>query len=162
MVRTLRFRVQLVLALAVPFAFLAAPRLARADVAPPDAYACDTNAAPGYFDAKKIGNACQLSDGQKGTCQKATCQGIDYANWDRDASPTAPSKSFDCLKCVQGASASASGSAAPTATTADGGTAAPKSDSSSCSLTGVGLGHQGPWLLALVLPLVVRRARRRR
>ncbi len=130
------------------------PRLVRADVVPPDAYACNRNAAPGVFDASKIGTACELGDGSKGACQKDTCQGIDYASWDRDASPTPPSKTFDCLKCVPGALPSSSGDGGTPSSTAgsDGG----------CTVGRAPLRTAGPWLLALGVPVMLSASRRRR
>lgn len=148
------FMTKLVLA-ACAGALVVMPRTVRADVVPPDAYACDRNAAPGFFDASKTGTACEVS-GSKGACQKSTCQGIDYASWDRDASPTPPSKTFDCLKCVADAQPSTSSSG-------DGGATSPaSSDDSGCSVGRAPLRAAVPWLLALAVPVVVSASRRRK
>lgn len=126
--------------------------VARADAVPPAAYACDSNAAPGHFDASKLGTSCQVgSSGATGTCQKDTCTGIDYGAWDRDASATPPSKSFDCLSCVAG-----------DAGTSSGGSSSGTSSDSGCKASGAPAGGAGPWLLAALVPLAILGARGRR
>jgi hypothetical protein len=139
---------------------LAVPSLAWADAVPPDTYACDPASAPSHFDSSKIGTPCSFN-GAQGTCQKTTCSGIDYEHWDRDASATAPSIKFDCLECT-----TSDGGTSPTT---DGGHAtstgstSPSSNSGGCSATGTSaLRSAGPWLLALVIPLLTFASRRRR
>ena len=152
----------------IVLAGLVMPAIAKADVAPPDAYVCDNSAAPGHFDATKIGTSCDVRPGARGTCQKSTCQGIDYANWDRDASATAPSITFDCLRCVE------NDASAPVTNGADagggdgggnGGGATPggSSNHSGCNVTSTStIRAAAPWLIALLVPAIAFATKRRR
>ncbi len=63
----------------------------RADVAPPEVYACYN---------VSLGDSCKIENGAKGVCQDSTCYGNDFANWDRDASPNPPRTPYACLECV--------------------------------------------------------------
>lgn len=84
---------------------------------------------------KSPGDACK-----GGACVKTKCSRIDYANWDRDASPTPPSRTYDCVECVPGAKAT-----------------------SGCAMSA---SRVGSWALALtpavVLAVLERRRRRAR
>jgi MYXO-CTERM domain-containing protein len=61
---------------------------ARADLIPPDVSDCT---------GKKAGDPCT----QDRVCTSAECRRLDYANWDRDASPLGPpSVAYACLKCT--------------------------------------------------------------
>jgi len=64
---------------------------ARADVAPPNLEPCV---------GKAIGAFCLTATAVPGTCQNSTCQRIDYANWNRDASSSPPSLSYPCVLCT--------------------------------------------------------------
>ena len=66
----------------------------RADLIPPENQPCEF---------KQAGAACVLRD-VAGTCQTRTCSRLDYAHWDRDASPSPPSTTYACLQCVVGSS----------------------------------------------------------
>jgi hypothetical protein len=146
------------------------PARARADLPPPDTLSCHT---------ASVGDPCdpdgQATDGgtKAGTCQKATCTRLDYANWNRDASAAPPTMDYECLKCVIARdagtdAASATGGAGGAATGGSGGAAAtggaaggaPKSDSG-CAVSGPGTAF-GPWLLAGGFATAVWFARRRR
>jgi hypothetical protein len=102
-----------------------------------------------------VGDACTF--GGAGTCQNQTCGRLDYAHWDRDASPSPPSMSYSCLECITG-----TGTSTSTDTNADGGTP-PSNDGSACSV-----GRQtaakriAPWLLASAFSLFFLFGRRRR
>jgi hypothetical protein len=152
------------------FAFIASLLLilsepARADLPPPDTLDCRT---------AKEGDACspdgQPSDaGKPGTCRKATCTRLDYANWNRDASAAPPTMQYECLKCLLGSAdggldgSTASGGAGGSAGTGGSGTggAAPKSGSSGCAMGGRGRAL-APWLLAGGFAAAVWFGRRRR
>jgi len=64
--------------------------VARADLVPPDVTECQSATA---------GASCR---GGAGTCVMDTCSRLDYANWNRDASPSPPSVQYACLRCVSG------------------------------------------------------------
>ena len=64
---------------------------ARADVAPPNLEPCV---------GKAIGALCLTDTAVPGTCQNSTCQRIDYANWNRDASSGPSSLSYLCVLCT--------------------------------------------------------------
>lgn len=74
-------------ALALLVVMLASPALA--DVILPEESACQ---------AREAGDACTAVSG--GICQADTCTRLDYESWDRDASASPPSMSYDCLRCV--------------------------------------------------------------
>lgn len=63
---------------------------AWADVAPPNTSDCRT---------KKEGDSCQTDDKQTGSCQKSTCQRLDYS----DGTPPS-TVSYECLICKPGGS----------------------------------------------------------
>lgn len=99
----------------VPLAFialLAAAPPARADVPPPETWACQN---------QNEGAACDLDerpgvDGggpKRGTCRKSTCSRLDYANWNRDASATPPTMMYECLKCTAAPDGGAADGPAP-------------------------------------------------
>jgi hypothetical protein len=128
--------------------------IAHADVIPPDVDACN---------GKKAGDACNVS-GSAGTCAASKCSRLDYANWDRDASPTPPTVEYDCVRCVSGATGGDGGAS----TGGDGGASTPtsKAEDSGCSF-GSGVRRVGPWALAAVPGLAIalfgrRTARRAR
>ncbi len=117
---------------------------AMADVIPPEESACD---------GKSPGDACTPPSG--GTCVASTCSRLDYEHWDRDASATPPSVSYDCVRCSTSGPVDA-GSSGTDAGTSDGG--------GGCSASGAGsLG----WAVTLasvlgVALLQIVRSRRRR
>lgn len=80
------------------FALLVVMRTApaRADVIPPQQSACE---------GKEVGARCEDPEEgvARGTCRASTCSRLDYAHWDRDASSTPPSMSYDCVLCTSGA-----------------------------------------------------------
>lgn len=82
---------------------------------------------------KKGGDECDLSSSSKGTCQLSKCG------------------TADCLECKQGA----------TTTRPDAGSAPPASDSGGCTV-GHGTRAGGAFLLALSVPAIVLRLRRRK
>jgi len=145
---------------------------ARADLPPPNSEGCRMASA---------GDPCDLdgqsSDGgmKAGTCRKATCSRLDYANWNRDASASPPTMEYECLKCLVGSdggtdAAMATGGAGGSTGGAGGSTggaggsatggSAPKSDSSGCAVGG--RAAFGPWLLAGGFAAAVWFGRRRR
>lgn len=65
--------------------------VARADVIPPDVADCSQAASAGV--------SCRNG---AGVCVASTCSRLDYANWNRDASPSPPSVQYACLRCVSG------------------------------------------------------------
>ena len=86
----------------VLFGTLVGSRSAVADVLPPEVADCQSYS----LDA---GNPCTLgkstgsSSSKPGICVISTCSRLDYANWDRDASPGGPpSTTYACLMCVAG------------------------------------------------------------
>lgn len=103
----------------------------RADVVAPEVATCNALSA----DA-----AC--SNGT-GTCQPTTCYRLDYGSWDRDASASPPSISYDCLTCVAN------------------GDQKNKDDSSGCAVGGRFASTAGPWLLAGAFGACVMLLRRR-
>lgn len=62
--------------------------IAWADVAPPNTSDCRT---------KKEGDSCQTDDKLTGSCQKQTCQRLDYS----DGTPPS-TVNYDCLVCKAG------------------------------------------------------------
>jgi hypothetical protein len=122
---------------------LAAVPAARADVVPPDVAACD---------GKTAGAPCTPIAGSPGTCKASKCSRLDYSKWDRDASPSPPSVTYDCLTCAAGADAGTDGDAGSTQP-------ASSDDSSGCSFA---VRRAGPWALALVPALVLAFLERRR
>ncbi len=128
------------LALLVALAASTATSLALADVTPPDVDACRTTDA---------GGACTLN-GVAGACRQGTCTRVDYMNWNRDASSTPPTVSYDCVRCVTG-----------TATDASAAPPAPTSASGGCSVGDLGRAV-GPWALAAIPLALVLLGRRRR
>jgi len=88
------------LAVASFLAAIALSSSARADVPPPDTLSCRT-ASEG--DSCDPDDQAKIDGGLKrGTCRKATCSRLDYGNWNRDASATPPTMSYECLKCLLG------------------------------------------------------------
>jgi hypothetical protein len=65
---------------------------ARADVIPPDVYACN---------GKQLGDACSDTS-VSGICQTSSCTKLDYSQWNRDASSGPPSTTYACVKCAPG------------------------------------------------------------
>jgi len=108
---------------------------ARADVAPPNLEPCV---------GKAIGALCLTDTAVPGTCQDTTCQRLDYAHWDRDASSSPPSASYPCVLC--------------TAIIKD----IPPAEGCSCTLGKGSLAKRAaPWLMAGAFALLFRFSRRR-
>lgn len=134
-----------------------AERAARADVPPPDTQACG-NDGSGKIDESKVGASCQTGTGSTGRCLSSKCSKLDYAHWDRDASPSPPTVEYDCLKCTPPA---ATGGEA--GTPVEGGTTSSSSggSSSGCNTAGCTVRTAGPWLLGLAVALAMRARRKR-
>jgi len=123
---------------------------AHADVPPPETEPCV---------GKQPGDACVYNG--SGTCQNQTCSRLDYANWDQDASPSPPSTTYACVKCVAGLPTDTN-TATDTSTSADGGEP-PSDDDSGCSIGRRSATQRVvPWLLAAAFSLLFLRRRRRR
>lgn len=75
--------------IALTACFVVGASPAMADVIPPEETACEGRAA---------GDSC--SPPSDGVCREATCTRLDYESWDRDASASPPSVSYDCLRCT--------------------------------------------------------------
>lgn len=143
-----------ILACAVAFAAFAGTveRTAFADVLPPDTQACG-NTGSGKIDEGKVGTACQTGSGGAGKCLTSKCSKLDYAGWDRDASPSPPTVEYDCLKCTLPAATGGEGG-----TSADAGSTSSSSggSASGCNTAGATVRTVGPWLLGLVVALAMR------
>lgn len=107
--------------------------IASADVIPPGEAACQSSSA---------GAACRV-DGASGTCVTSRCSRLDYASWDRDASPSPPSVEYDCLVCEAGAPSTGG-------------------DEGGCSVSAVGAGSSSLGLFVAVSALASWSLRRRR
>lgn len=87
------------LAASLTFAAVLGTTIAHADVISPEEDACR---------GKSAGATCTATSGGKtveGACAAATCSRLDYGSWNRDASPSPPSKSYPCVTCQPGAPA---------------------------------------------------------
>lgn len=150
---------------------LAASAPARADVPPPDTLSCRMASEGDPCDPDGV----MTPDGgtRTGTCRKATCSRLDYANWNRDASASPPTMSYECLKCTVGGdggtadvaprtdgAAPATGGSGGQGGSATGGSSG-AGDDSGCSMGG-GPRALGPWVLAGGFAAAVWFGRRRR
>lgn len=141
---------------------------AFADVITPEDAACRN---------KSPGDVCDESLTHSGICRKSTCSRIDYRHWDRDASASPPSLTYDCVVCDtrtpnDESTAPANDDTAPRNATQDnlGGTqgvgmASPGNGSSAANGCSVGpvdaSSLLGAWLLAGLVPLALARTRRK-
>lgn len=134
------------------FAAMLSGAPARADVAPPETQPCV---------GKSAGDACVYNG--NGTCQAQTCNKLDYANWDRDASSSPPSTTYVCVKCIVGTTTGTmTATNTATNTNSDGGTP-PSNGDSSCSIGRQGAAKRvAPWLMAGAFSLLFLFGRRRR
>ncbi|MBI5611418.1 MAG: hypothetical protein HY902_21275 [Deltaproteobacteria bacterium] len=124
---------------ALGLSYLALP--AFADIPPPNTAGCQS---------KSAGATCKTDGDASGSCVTQTCTKLDYAHWDKDASSSPPTRSYDCLKCeLSTASTPTSGSGT---TNSSGG--------SSCSAGPVGSALGALGLLGAVALLVRRRTAR--
>ena len=115
---------------------------ARADVPPPEVWACHASAGGDL----PVGSPC--TNNGPGTCQNTTCTGIDKANWDRDSGASPPTYTYACVSCV------------PNGSWKDAGSDQTK-DSSGCAVGGRLARTIGPWLAAGLFAAAMMLARRR-
>lgn len=99
---------------ALAVAALVSAPAARADVPPPDTEACN---------GRTLGDTCTVPGGPSGTCQNSTCQRLDYANWNRDASSMPPTMNYACVRCL------------PAGASGDAGTTTPPPSTRACSVS---------------------------
>lgn len=111
--------------------------VAHADVISPEEDACR---------GKSAGASCTATSGDKkiaGACAAATCSRLDYGSWNRDASPSPPSKDYPCVTCQAG------GGSVP-------------ADDVGCSVSSNLARTAAPFGLAAIPAVVVALVRRRR
>jgi Synergist-CTERM protein sorting domain-containing protein len=123
---------------------------ARADVPPP--YECGSSAS--------VGTACSnavLSDGgsASGTCQEKVYCGAECQRYGGDAGTT-------ILECVAGPASSSSGGSSSGAASSSGSSSSGGASSSAASTGGCSSAGSlfGPWMIALLAPLLFWRRRR--
>jgi len=123
--------------------------MAKADVPPLDTEPCRTKAA---------GAACTYN-GAAGTCESASCNRLDYANWNRDASASPPTTSYACVVCKPGTT---TGTLTTTGTATDSGTDPAEKKDTGCQIGGLTARRAAPWMMAGSFSLLFLFVRRRR